>query len=434
MTFIRPEGGCEGAREPVSDASDLRRRLSRLGRTSARKPPQSEARGVTAARGLPEGEEIHTPSGPAFRMESVFPADHQHGTGLLGEVLGFSPALAGQVAGVAAEGLAPLGEWAFLDLETTGLAGGAGTLGFLVGLGAFVEGRFRLRQYFLRDPAEEAGMLHALQEDLERAGGFVTFNGRAFDMPLLEMRYQLGLRRRWRLTAQPQLDLLFPSRRLWRRGLPDCRLGTLEGQVLGVARTEADVPGALIPGMYQDYLRTGDASELGRVIYHNAQDILSLVGLAGAVLRRHQDDDLKSLTGEEALAVARWHQSRGRGQAADLAYRTALQEAAGDPVRVEALRSYSAYLKSQGQRAQALPSWEEWHALAQDDPTPCVELAKYFEWAAGDLAAAHHWTLEGLLSLSRWPAGWRRDRARAALEHRLKRLERKLEVQAGLVR
>lgn len=417
----------------MSDASDLRRRLSRLGRAPGRKAQRTVAT-AAASRGLPEGEEIDTPSGPAFRMESVYPADHQHGSGALGEILGYSPVLAGQVVGSQVEGLAPLSQWAFLDLETTGLAGGAGTLGFLVGLGAFVDGRFRLRQYFLRDPAEEAGMLHALQEDLERAGGFVTFNGRAFDMPLLEMRYQIGLRRRWRLTAQPQLDLLYPSRRLWRRGLPDCRLGTLEGEVLGVERTEADVPGALIPGMYQDYLRTGDASELGRVIYHNAQDILSLVGLAAAVLRRHQDQDLESLTGEEALAVARWHQSRGRDQAADQAYRTALQGATGDSVRVEALRGYGVHLKRQGRREQALASWQEWHTLAPDDPTPCVELAKYFEWTAGDLAAAHHWALEGLLSMSHWPAGWRRDQARAALEHRLKRLERKLEAQAGLAR
>jgi tetratricopeptide (TPR) repeat protein len=360
--------------------------------------------------------------------------DHRHGGGSLADVLAYSPALAGEIAGIPEAAQAPLSGWVFLDLETTGLAGGAGTLGFLVGLGAFVEEGFRLRQYFLRDPAQEPGMLHALLEDLEPASGFVTFNGRAFDIPLLEMRYQLGLRRRWRLGAFPQLDLLYPARRLWRRGLPDCRLGTLEGQVLGVERTEADVPGELIPGLYADYLRTGDATELGRVIYHNAQDILSLVGLAAAVLGRHQPGDLQSLSGEEALAVARWHQSQGREAAADQAYRASLQGGTAAAIRVETLRSYGAYLKSQGRRDQALQGWEEWHTLDGQDPTPCVELAKYYEWAAGDAAAAHHWTLEGLLCLSRWPAGWQKDRARESLEHRLKRLERKLEEQAGLKR
>jgi hypothetical protein len=425
----------------MSDASDLRRRLSRLGGKAGRKnsrpsrqagAPAVEAGSRAPAVGLPPGDELDTPSGPAYRIENLYPRNHRHGRASLADVLEFSPALAAEIAGNPAD--APLSEWLFLDLETTGLAGGAGTLGFLVGLGAFVEGGFRLRQYFLRDPAQEPGMLRALQEDLERARGFVTFNGRAFDLPLLEMRYQLGLRRRWRLSGLPQFDLLYPSRRLWRRGLPDCRLGTLEGEVLGVERTEADVPGALIPGMYQDYLRTGDATELGRVIYHNAQDILSLVGLAAAVLRRHRDEELPELTGEEALAVARWHQTKGRGAAAELAYRAALRGAGEPAVRLEVLRSYSTYLKSRGRREQALEGWQEWHALDGEDPTPCVELAKYFEWAAGDLASAHRWTLEGLLSLSRWPAGWRRDQARASLEHRLKRLERKLEIQAGLAR
>jgi uncharacterized protein YprB with RNaseH-like and TPR domain len=428
----------------MSDPSDLRRRLSRLGKPAGRrkKAPAVEVRDAgqpaggapQVAVGLPPGQEVPTPKGTAFRIQTLYPLTHRHGGGSLADVLGYSSTLAGEIAGIAGATQAPLSGWVFLDLETTGLAGGAGTLGFLVGLGAFVEEGFRLRQYFLRDPAQEPGMLQALLEDLEPAHGFVTFNGRAFDIPLLEMRYQMGLRRRWRLSALPQLDLLYPARRLWRRGLPDCRLGTLEGRVLGVERTESDVPGELIPGMYQDYLRTGDATELTRVIYHNAQDILSLVGLAAAVLGRHQPGDLQSLTGEEALAVARWHQSQGREAAADQAYQASLQGGTAAAVRVETLRSYAAYLKSQGRRDQALPSWEEWHALDGQDPTPCIELAKYYEWSAGDAAAAHHWTLEGLLCLSRWPAGWRRNQARKSLEHRLKRLERKLEDQAGLKR
>jgi hypothetical protein len=429
----------------MSDASDLRRRLSRV--PVRRKRPTPVERGQRPAeadrqpsgeqtdprwRGLPPGQEVPTPAGPAFRIQNLYPLGHRHGGGPLAEVLQYSSSLAGEIAGAATQPETPFADWAFLDLETTGLAGGAGTLGFLIGLGAFVQEGFRLRQYFLRDPAQEAGMLHALQEDLEAAGGFVTFNGRAFDIPLLETRYQIGLRRRWRLSALPHFDLLYPSRRLWRRGLPDCRLGTLEGQVLGVVRTEADVPGELIPGLYQDYLRTGDASEISRVIYHNAQDILSLVGLAAAVMSRHGRP--RSLTGEESLAVARWHQAQGREQAAVRAYRASLRAKADPQVRVEALRSYSAHLKSQGRRKQALAGWEEWHALDGQDPTPCIELAKYYEWAGGDAARAHHWTLEGLLCLSRWPAGWRRDRARRSLEHRLQRLERKLEEQAGLRR
>src|SRR4030067_991582 len=140
--------------------------------------------------------------------------------------------------------------------EPTGLPGGAGPLFFLVGVGRFTASGFRLRQYFLRDPAEEPGMLHALQEDLEESSGFVTFNGRGFGLPLLAMRYGIGLRRRWHLSGLPHFDPLFPARRLWRRAPPDCSLGTLEAHLLGVERTEEDGPGARIPALYRDDLRS----------------------------------------------------------------------------------------------------------------------------------------------------------------------------------
>jgi uncharacterized protein YprB with RNaseH-like and TPR domain len=264
----------------MTDSDALRRRLGRLG--GGKKPKPQSAK---PAQGLPPGEDLPTEFGQAFRLEQAYELDHQHGKTSLDELLNFSPQLAAEVArdpgleSVDLEGLL------FLDTETTGLAGGAGTLVFLVGIGAFIQGQFRLRQYFLREPAEEQAMLHALSDDLEAAAGFVTFNGRAFDLPLVEMRYQMGLRRRWALTRSPHLDLLFPSRRLWRNHLPDCTLGTIERQVLGVERGEQDVPGALIPGLYLDYLRSGDASEMNRVLYHNAVDVLSLVGLTARLLR-----------------------------------------------------------------------------------------------------------------------------------------------------
>ena len=121
----------------------------------------------------------------------------------------------------------------FLDTETTGLAGGTGTAAFLVGVG-FVDGdRFRVRQYFMRDYHEEAALLHALAEDLARFDRLVTFNGKMFDVPLLEARYRLN-RARFPLAAAPHLDLLHPARRLWKARLESCRLQSLEAELLGV--------------------------------------------------------------------------------------------------------------------------------------------------------------------------------------------------------
>ncbi len=401
----------------------LRRRLKRLGRKSRkRQEPQ-----ITPKQrvGLPSGDEMETPHGKAFRIEELYPRSHQHAGYALCRILEFESELAARVVRQPELEDVSFEDMLFLDTETTGLAGGAGTIAFLVGIGRFSGDHFRLRQYFLREPGEEAGMLHALQEELENAGAIVSFNGRVFDVPLLEMRYMLGLRKYWSLSSLPQIDLLYPSRRLWRRSLPDCSLGTIERNLLDVQRSDEDVPGALIPGMYLDYLRTGDARDMTRVLYHNAIDILSLVGLAVHVFERHNSQDPGALLGAEALGLARWHQDAGRKTQATESFLAALESKKVD-IRVEALRHYSDLLKRAGKRMEAIEYWEAWRSLAADDPRPCIELAKYHEWYAKDFTAAQHWAQEALQCLTHWPDDWRRDQKWSEIEHRLKRLASKI--------
>jgi len=408
--------------------ANLRRRLERLERRGARpRPPAKRPRPErTKVSGLPDGEELDTPLGVAYRLERRFPLSHQHGQAALRDLLDFEPALAAEVAGDRKLRSTRLGSLAFVDLETTGLAGGTGTLGFLVGVGTFQPEGFRLRQYFLRDPSEEAAMLRSLKQELEQLEGIVSFNGRAFDLPLLEARSTIALRERWRLNEWPHFDLLYPSRRLWRRSLADCRLGTLEQHILQITRAEEDVPGELIPGMYLDYLRTGDATDMRRVIYHNSVDILSLVGLASGVLDRYRRPDPADLSGEEALAVARWHQASGRSGSAEAAYRAAVAGTGRVELRAEALRRYTTHLKRAGQLKQALAAWRSWRKLAPDDPTPCLEISKYFEWQAGSYQQALEWAEQARSSLANWPVDWRRRQAEAEIDHRIRRLRGKL--------
>jgi hypothetical protein len=357
-------------------------------------------------------------------MQRAFPLDHQHGPGRLSDLLAFDSILASEVAHQPALAQASMQGLLFLDTETTGLAGGAGTLAFLVGVGTFTAEGFRLRQYFLRDPADEAAMLHALLEDLDGASGLVTFNGQAFDLPLLESRYIIGLRRRRGLLEVPHLDLLHPSRRLWSRALPDCSMGTIEQHVLHLHRSEEDVPGALIPALYLEYLRTGATAGMQRVIYHNTMDVLSLVGVATQILERHRQVDPARLTAAEALAIGRWHQRAGRVDPAEQALRSAVASSEGD-LRQEALRRLTEYLKRAGRASEALAGWAEWHDRTAADPTPCVELAKYYEWEARDLPMALYWTNEALTALTHWPPDWRREAAWAGITHRLERLQAK---------
>jgi uncharacterized protein YprB with RNaseH-like and TPR domain len=406
----------------------LRRRLSRLGKRRKRPPEGKRSKGTPQIRALPPGEDVDTPHGSAYRIETSYPLDYRHGTRSLSSLLGFETVLAAEVMRQPSLKDTSLDRMVFIDTETTGLTVGAGTIVFLIGVGAFVGDSFRLRQYFLRELGEEQGLLHAMQDDLEAADGFVSFNGRVYDLPLIEMRYQLSMRRNWPLTSFPQMDLMYPSRRLWNRSLPNCRLSTIEQYVLGIQRTEQDVPGNQIPEMYKAYLRTGDASEMARVVYHNAIDILSLVGLAAHVLERHSESDPTVLSGAEALAVARFHHSSDRLEPAEAAYRAALQSDE-EGVKLEALQRLGYQLKRQGRREDAIELWHTWHQMSPEDPKPCIELAMYYEWHARDLEEARRWAQEALISLTHWQEDWRREELWTKIEHRLARLAKKLNRQ-----
>ncbi|MCK5646791.1 MAG: ribonuclease H-like domain-containing protein [Anaerolineales bacterium] len=408
------------------DPADLRRRLKKMG-ARKRSKVKTEPKAPIEIKYLPDGEEVETSFGAAYRIESQYENDYLHGRSKLSNVLSFPESLAADITRQPAFFDVPFEDVAYLDTETTGLGGGAGTLVFLVGIGSFVGNMFRLRQYFLRDPAEEAGMLDLLQNDLESASGFVTYNGAAFDLPLLESRYTIALRRRLSLTPSPHLDLLHVARRLWKRALPDCKLGTVEGEILGVQRTDDDVPGAWIPGMYLDYLRSGNAAEMNKVIYHNTVDVLSLVGLAGHVFDRYSDHKLDDLNDSETLAIARWHQDSGRSDTAESAYQKAAKSKNKD-LQVEALRRYASHLKKEKRRQEAIDSWVKWHRISPGDPTPCIELAKYFEWDVGSIEQAHQWAQAALLCLTHWAADWRRDQLWAEIEHRIMRLKRKMDT------
>lgn len=409
----------------TSENAELRRRLRRLNPKRNKSRQEVNTQKVTSA--LSDGELIDSPLGTVFRIVENYSPDHIHGRARLSELLKFSGDLATQIEPAAFPQEVSLDRLVFLDTETTGLAGGAGTIAFLVGIGTFEEDTFRLQQYFLRDPSEEAAMLTVLQESLGAAGGFVSYNGRAFDLPLLEMRYMLSLRSRVKLVDQPHLDLLFLARRLWRRELADCKLNTVESNVLGVKRSDQDVPGEWVPGMYLDYLRSGDASEMNRVIYHNAVDILSLVGLTAHIFERFGSDENDLLSGSEALAVARWHHDAGRSEQAERFYQVALDVSSPIPVRLEALRRLSLQFKRENRREELIGWWELWHQLAPEDSTPCVELAMYYEWHAQDLHLAQTWAKSALVCLSHQPESWQRKRDWKAIEHRLTRLAGKLE-------
>ncbi|HEC36015.1 MAG TPA: hypothetical protein ENI39_05715 [Anaerolineae bacterium] len=408
----------------LDQRDDLRRQLRRLGLVRG-VGHLSPSRRRVAIESLVEGAFHDTPYGHCFVAQMELPADHCHGDLPLSTFLELPPGVLAAVGGEPALAGAALRQALFLDTETTGLSAGSGTMAFLVGLGFFEGDRFRILQAFLRDPGDEPAMVHFLEEWFPRFQMLVTFNGRGFDLPILGTRFILA-RRPFPLATTPHLDLLPPSRRLWRERLPSRALGTLEREVLGVCRGQADVPGGVIPCVYRDYLRTGDAREIPRILYHNQVDVLSMVTLAARLGRAFAAPQAEpGLGGTELYSLARWYGEAGGDVEGTL--RAAL---AADPpahVRLRALRDLAFCLKREGHRSQAVQWWQQ---LALEDPQAVlasVELAKTFEWHLCCLPLATKWTRLALARASAWPDGPRRERALAALRHRLERLERKME-------
>jgi len=406
--------------------TDLREQLRRLGLARGaqgiRARPRRQAPGIEA---LLPGEVQHTEHGSFFLYRESHPLDFQHGAVRLGDLLRHSPESAALLArdprlsGVEFERLA------FIDTETTGLAGGTGTYAFLVGVGVFAEQRFTIHQFFMRDFDEEPAQLEALGQLLDGLEAVVSFNGKSFDLPLLETRFVMS-RQLPRLTNAPHLDLLPVARRFWKYRLSSCALSSLESEVLGVQRTQADVPGWLIPSLYVEYARSGDAREMPRIFYHNAQDILSLVTLAARVCQLlERPGPASDLPGEDLFGLGRVLHDLGDLERAEAAYAQAAQGCQAPPLRETAMRHLAYLLKRQERRAEALPWWQR---LVEVDGAvyACEELAKHYEWQDVDLEQALAWTRRGIGLVEAWPPGSRRRDTLADLAHRRERLERKI--------
>lgn len=404
---------------------DLRKRLRQMGVTTGREF-QPKPRPATAApiENLLDGAVRETDAGCFYEVTHPFPADTRRGPLALGEWGSQEHATLARIGSLDAASLPELDRFVFLDTETTGL-GGAGAIPFLVGIGHFdTGGQFVVRQFFLRDPSEEDAMLGYLHDTIAPESGLVTFNGRAFDVPLLAGRYMLA-RRSTHVNRLPNLDLLAPARRLWKRRLPSCALSALEADILGIERTHADVAGQFIPWMYQQYLQTGDAHDMARVFYHNEQDILSMVVLAVILTRAFGQPDAPDMHIEDRISLARWYESRGMPAESEAAYRIAAEEAPDVEARQAALIGYAGLLKRLDRRDEAVGLWE-YLADLKLDIDGHEELAKYYEWHAGNLAEAVRWTETGIALAESWRPGLRRSEALVALNHRRERLLRRL--------
>jgi uncharacterized protein YprB with RNaseH-like and TPR domain len=364
-----------------------------------------------------------TPAGETYVVEQIYPPDYRHGK--IG-LAGMAPLQTLAVwAGEDRISQCPAPAFAYLDIETTGLSGGTGTYAFLIGAGRFNGDDFQLAQFFMRDPVEEPAQLLALEEFLAPCQTLVTYNGKSFDVPILNTRYTT---QGWKtpLVDLSHFDLLHLSRRLWRDRLPSRTLGNIETFILGCRRTIEDVPGWLIPQLYFDYLRSGDANPLKGVFYHNAMDVLAMAALLNHVSHLFEDPIHAPMEhGVDLVGMARLFEDLDQLDEAVQLYRRSLEQDLPEEQQWETVQRLSFILKRSGDYGSAIALWEQ--AAARGQIYACVELAKYYEHQAGDYEEALHWTSSALEFVTP-PSSpfYLREPWLAELEHRQARLLRLL--------
>ena len=374
------------------------------------------------------GEFVSNRRGETFIHEEIYAADYRHGWTPLETDVPLT--MMANWANDARLVEMPLESFAFLDAETSGLSGGTGTYAFLVGAGRFEQsasGRhFRLLQFFMRDPGEEAALLEALADFLAPCQALVTYNGKAFDAPLLRTRYVLhDIPVPFEGCAH--VDLLHLARRLWRDRLPSRTLKYIEENVLDAPRTSQEVPGYEIPWLYFDYLRTGDVSEMKGIFYHNAMDIVALAALFSHTTNILHDPFAGHIQhGLDFIAVAKLFEDLGHWDEAARLYERGLEAEIAEADFGAAVKRLSILQKRRGDMEQAVQWWQQ--AARQGHVYAHVELAKLYEHHKRDYVEAQKWVLDALeiVNSRQEMPGYMRAHWRAELEHRLDRLEGKL--------
>ncbi len=411
------------ASERQRQLDDLRRRIETVvaRRDSHSKAVAAEAK-TRGNRGLVEilsGEEVENEYGRFFLVSNIMRGSSRHGHRNIREAFDFSMSVAAMLAKNPGIGECIPSDALFLDTETTGLAGGTGTMAFLIGLGWFEEGHFHVRQILARDFGEEKAALAYLKEIAGKKKFLVTFNGKAFDINLLSTRFIMN-RMQADLAGLPHLDLLFPSRRILGHRLENCRLATLEADILGVQR-EGDIPGWEIPQRYFDWLRKRDPLLLADIFEHNRLDVVSMATLtahlvevldARAMAQYVENDDYLAAAG----LLLKLSHNDGVEKILDI-----FRGSSCSGFSMQSKRKLAQLYKRTGKIYEAAKIWQEMIECGHIDFYAVSELAKWLEHRVRDYPAAGALIERALNQADIFSAD-----EMESLRHRLKRLNARL--------
>jgi len=372
-------------------------------------------------KSLIQGEEVENDHGKFFIAHDLIHGSYRHGFRQLREISDLSMQALSLLSNDPHIMHYDYTDGLFLDTETTGLAGGTGTLPFLIGLGWFEGESFTIRQLFVRDFKEERAALNFLLHISKTKRFLVTYNGKAFDIGLLSTRLIMN-RLHDHLSVLPNLDLLHPSRRLLCHRTDNSRLGTFEETVLGLKR-EGDLPGHEIPQRYFNWLKSRDARFMVDVFEHNRLDIISMVvltiQLAETIAGRHHD---KYIDPYDLIAASRLLIDRGNISGA-LNILVPFVECDDRNIAQECRKIMSLIYKRANRWDMAVKLW---NIMIADDPADFFateELSKWYEHKKHNFEKAHLLVNQALCQSQNMTA-----LERESLNHRLKRLRIKLRI------
>ena len=385
------------------------------------KPPAFFYNDYFSLTSLIRGEEVENDHGKFFLAHDLIHGSYCHGFRQLREISDLNMQALSLLANDPHIIHYDYTDGLFLDTETTGLAGGTGTLPFLIGLGWFEGESFIIRQLFVRDFKEERAALSFLLHLLKTKRFLVTYNGKAFDIGLLSTRLIMN-RLHDQLSVLPNLDLLHPSRRLLCHRTDNSRLGTLEEAILGLKR-EGDLPGYEIPQRYFNWLKSRDARFMVSVFEHNRLDIISMVVLTihlTKTLNGHHHD--KYIDPYDLIAASRLLIDRGNISGA-LKILESFVESDDKNIAHESRKLLSLIYKRADHWDMAVKLWNR---MIADDPADFFtteELSKWYEHKKRNFEKAHLLVNQALCQAQNMTT-----LERESLNHRLKRLRIKLRI------
>jgi len=371
---------------------------------------------ATIANILPPGEVHSNALGSHYYIHKAYPEDYFHGKVRVSRLS--SPDLEFLIKLMRQKGSVPdRDRIVFLDTETTGIQGGTGICPFLVGIGFFEGGEFQMVQYFIRDFDEEPSMLLALSNAMQRFDLIVTYNGAAFDIPLLETRFTLA-RLDNPFACMPHFDLLFTARKLWRNGHGSCRLVALESEMISFLRGP-DVPGALIPRAYFDYLQRRPAPALQSVFTHNVHDVVSLAALTVHACDRVTLEPAALDDPLDLYSLARVLEGSADWRHAIKLYDMALRGEMPEPIRRKTLESLAIVCRRAGEHERTRDICLELMQFAEFSMVGYEGAAIYYERVDRNLEAALRVVEEALTRVesNRW---------KSLLQSRWNRLQQKI--------